>query len=1503
MPTAVPLYPDFTQTCFSSLHTITVFYSLKSKGTLYCRAFELPHSNISTIRAISDPGVSSTSVVHFGAASGNLTLGGLKGDMNYEVLCYGASFIQFPGLYYGTEIPVVYEKSCQIKTPCCKSITLHTTEEMAIVEKGVVSGAIMVSLSSFPSSNLTLTPYVYWTPFSGNQCNNSLDPLMLSSREIQIVPSTLIFTSESPISSQSLNRLIHVNSSFPYTGCLYLSLDVGGGSASEFETVASTSYSIYSGLESPSYHVDDTVVLAMVTTDGIPAAPEIQSISVDTNTGLTHVYFYFSTDEGISINLTQAPRSPFLCSKLLNFSSSESSFCSFVTARDLVILPSERIVSSFPHVSDSVSLVEGCLKTFCPLDKHMLCESYPFNSRQDLILSSEDFIRNYVEINLLGSNFITDFDQHLHFDLTSSTGHGNRPWKSINWVVYQPDYRSRNLLAEEYMNDQLDWFSCYPKTVGCDLLPLSFLDHYGLYTFVVRLENYVGSTSFVSLSVEYLHLDEQSRSTPLSVYNTIPWIVMTNRMSDIQWARLPSTVQGDLRFSHLFPSNPIPSKTLLDWEVYLDRQLDDPISLLNLAKDPRKHTVSPHSLKPSHEYIFRFTVSPKQTEFSSRNLFNSTYSAFSPVGETRIYIPEGQIRAVVKRGVFQTVSRLLDFNVDGSPSFDEDSTNTSHLRYSWSCTQLFPVLSEDCGGVDLSSLGSSVVRISSHDLTEPRVYKFLLTVSDWGGSRQDTTVVVISMTDANPFSVFIADTVLKDKTSDSFFTVDSIVTYDRGYSLKWLLVERRIEYLQLTFPSGSNFFPCKLATSLIGSSIEAHHTLQLSLSAENSPPMIYEISIHQNSPPIGGVLELYSPQDVFSDPNLRLVALYWSDIDLPLGYSFHQSLIFPNQSQSFQVLLRQRSRLSWASTTPSLLDGRSEVEVSLKVFDSLDCFSELTSQIDMMVNETSSLQILNSQISLAINDSNLDFVLQLSSQKYVDLKNPASNVCENVTSPQCLSELKFDLGTLSWLLTNLNFDEDVFSTLQTFYQTLANEVSKGASLSALTVREYVENEVVMFDLCQELVSLISDLSTNSDSLNPILSDLLATLDEISTAFFPLVSNASSTQGGGGDDLNMTSSSSTMTSRAIARSRSLQSSGSLPDPIEIISTSVSAIVQILYDGTSLGESLSISLDYYSIFMTKSWPSLISCNNLPVTAVDSIDLSAVLLQNNTLSAIALGVMSITLEDKDISNCVSLNSTCHVPTPSLSSTIFVTSPPFFGDDEYSSTYVLSNPFTRGDLSTEAETPKVLECLNSSMVHLDCSNSTRFGYIFETDLTCPGQSDVFVLDRWETTCPVYRTTAECVSPCKYMELVPGQTTCECDQLVFSLDLTQNVGGDVAKSANYETFRSKSLLSIVYSIDVEIYPELTYIAPEVTASPTSSNAEIREIVRNKPIHRDAWYLLPLILGLCCLFAMFLLLFCRKPRTDEWLQINNSHPCLRSAVRVYDEKFLDTEKVSRNSHY
>jgi hypothetical protein len=261
-----------------------------------------------------------------------------------------------------------------------------------------------------------------------------------------------------------------------------------------------------------------------------------------------------------------------------------------------------------------------------------------------------------------------------------------------------------------------------------------------------------------------------------------------------------------------------------------------------------------------------------------------------------------------------------------------------------------------------------------------------------------------------------------------------------------------------------------------------------------------------------------------------------------------------------------------------------------------------------------------------------------------------------------------------------------------------------------------------------------------------------------------------------------------------------------------------IVQILYDGTSLGESIWISLEYYSVYMTKDWPSLITYDNIPVTAVDSIDLTDVLFRNQTLNSIALGVMSVTIQDKTVSDCVRLNSTCHVPTPSLFSTIFVTSPPSFdASDLYSSTSILSNPFSSTDLSVAPETPRTLDCLNYSSVHLDCSNSTRFGYVFETDLTCPGLVDEFVLDLWQTTCPVYLTTGECVSPCGLVELLPGVTTCECPEVTFEVDSSQEIGGDVAKEANYATFRSNSLLSIVYSINVEIYPELEYIVPEIT--------------------------------------------------------------------------------------
>jgi hypothetical protein len=61
-------------------------------------------------------------------------------------------------------------------------------------------------------------------------------------------------------------------------------------------------------------------------------------------------------------------------------------------------------------------------------------------------------------------------------------------------------------------------------------------------------------------------------------------------------------------------------------------------------------------------------------------------------------------------GSNKSVSMFSDLILDRTPSFDEDTTNTSHLEYSWSCTQLFPLLLEHCEGVDASSLPSCFIR-------------------------------------------------------------------------------------------------------------------------------------------------------------------------------------------------------------------------------------------------------------------------------------------------------------------------------------------------------------------------------------------------------------------------------------------------------------------------------------------------------------------------------------------------------------------------------------------------------------------------------------------------------------------------------------------------------------------------------------------------------------------------------------------------------------------------
>jgi hypothetical protein len=153
------------------------------------------------------------------------------------------------------------------------------------------------------------------------------------------------------------------------------------------------------------------VVLALITPEDLPPSPELQSVSVDLNKGLTHIYFFFDTDEGVSINLTQTLRTSFPCSELLSFNSSNEAMCSFLTPRHLAILPSERLMTSFPLISERVRLLGNTLKPHCPFgEAEEVCGSYPLNVEQELVLKSEDFIVSHVQISILGSHFVSKFE-------------------------------------------------------------------------------------------------------------------------------------------------------------------------------------------------------------------------------------------------------------------------------------------------------------------------------------------------------------------------------------------------------------------------------------------------------------------------------------------------------------------------------------------------------------------------------------------------------------------------------------------------------------------------------------------------------------------------------------------------------------------------------------------------------------------------------------------------------------------------------------------------------------------------------------------------------------------------------------------------------------------------------------------------------------------------------------------------------------------------------------
>ena len=201
--------------------------------------------------------------------------------------------------------------------------------------------------------------------------------------------------------------------------------------------ISGTSYSsgLYSlslnitGYDAPYYNSPQSLVKIIPTAFPL-SSPNIASIRFSENIASVYIYFDKETNQAGMI------WNNFICSKILNFINSDSSSCTWVNSSSIqikfgVVLPSLNYIEP----GSNITIISNNLQAKCI--PGTIC-SKNMNASQLIGFVQGPYNPIYPNIVLSVPNIISSCS-NLSIDISSSSGSGGRPWKSMNWTVIGSD--------------------------------------------------------------------------------------------------------------------------------------------------------------------------------------------------------------------------------------------------------------------------------------------------------------------------------------------------------------------------------------------------------------------------------------------------------------------------------------------------------------------------------------------------------------------------------------------------------------------------------------------------------------------------------------------------------------------------------------------------------------------------------------------------------------------------------------------------------------------------------------------------------------------------------------------------------------------------------------------------------------------------------------------------------------------------------------------------------
>ena len=636
------------------------------------------------------------------------------------------------------------------------------------------------------------------------------------------------------------------------------------------------------------------------------------------------VKFNKATDLGGVDDLTR----PFLCNLLMQFHSSEFTYCKWSdNSKLLILLDSSHNITK----GDNITIKENKVKAAC---RYGDCSSWASMSKASAIV---DFPESPLgpQLSVVVPSLLSACS-NLTIDLSFSTGSLGRDWSVVKFSMLESSEAS--ISAKRL----------------CDILNaipvVKFRNQITIHRSLVKLDENVQ----YSYSVRVCNFMEKCAERVFSFFvssSVVPSARIQGADRRVVKRNLPLTLYGSTEYVSCGSSNGDSSNVSLWWKVFDDTGAT--IDVISSSRVASRFAVDAFTFDVGMFY---------SVELTAFNSFHQTASS----ARVSLQVIKSSIVAKISGGKYQSIAAGATLVLDGSGSLDEDleEPNPELLSYDWTCRKIGSsnsyYYSKLCplsyrGRSDRSHLELVADNLGYPSYVGSKI-EIMLSVSSDDGRHDSCTVYIEIVSETAPLIVVSTDDINPLIDPLSRFNLQATVTTKKSCLMEWTAEQVDIgpvaiqQYADssttrnLIVSSVSNVGEFKFISNLAlrpGSLLSGtKYMFTLSCTMPDSDVTTSEsVMVVTNDVPSPGTFAVSPNQGVELETEFLLEASLWSDTEIPLTYSFE--IYLPEDN-----LLTLQGRSEFPSLMSRLGRGRSDdsfaLYLGLNVYDSFDAKSTKT---------------------------------------------------------------------------------------------------------------------------------------------------------------------------------------------------------------------------------------------------------------------------------------------------------------------------------------------------------------------------------------------------------------------------------------------------------------------------------------------------------------------------------------------------------------------------------